>query len=49
MRKVPGFVSAGQNLVYFGYIGINISITFTNINWTDLIGFSKRLGWYAVL
>ncbi|CZR52291.1 related to ferric-chelate reductase [Phialocephala subalpina] len=47
-RKVPGFPSAGHNLVFLGYIVTNLCITFTEIDWTNLVGLSKRLGWVTV-
>lgn len=47
IRKVPVFVSAGDNIVFLGYIVTNLCIAFTNIDWTNLVSLSKRLGWYA--
>ncbi|KAI1002016.1 hypothetical protein K3495_g6187 [Podosphaera aphanis] len=49
LQKVPGFTSAGHAIIFIIYLIICLSVLFTNINWTNLSGFAKRLGWLTVL
>ncbi|KAL3417212.1 ferric reductase like transmembrane component [Phlyctema vagabunda] len=48
LRKVPIFTSLGHALLFMGYIGTCLAVAFTNIDWSTLIGFSKRLGWVTI-
>lgn len=38
-----------QILLAAAYLGINLALTFTNVNWTQQTLFAKRLGWLVVL
>jgi hypothetical protein len=44
-RRFLKFPSMGHALVFLAYIIINICVTFTKIDWTNLTSISKRLGW----
>jgi len=44
-HRVPGFTSIGHALLVLVYLGINIALTVTNINWSSLMGIANRLGW----
>ncbi|POS85375.1 hypothetical protein EPUL_001690, partial [Erysiphe pulchra] len=45
----PGFISGGHAVVFILYLVITLFVLFTNINWANLSGFAKRLGWLTVL
>jgi hypothetical protein len=44
-HRVPGFASTGHALLFMVYLGINIALAVTNIDWSTLFGIGKRLGW----
>ena len=46
-HRAPGFASTGHALLFMVYLGINITLTVTNIDWSTLFGIGKRLGWYV--
>lgn len=45
----PGFISWGHAVICILYVVVSLSVLFTNINWVNLSGFAKRLGWLTVL
>ncbi|RKF64338.1 Ferric/cupric reductase transmembrane component 2 [Erysiphe neolycopersici] len=45
----PGFISGGHVVVFILYLAITLFVLFTNIDWANLSGFAKRLGWLTVL
>lgn len=49
MRRVPYVTTVGHGLIITVYIGINVAVTLTLIDWHDsfLTLVAKRLGWYV--
>lgn len=46
VRKIWGFTSIGQFILFLTYIATIFAVTFTNINnWSTYNNFAKRLGW----
>ncbi|RDW91122.1 hypothetical protein BP5796_02287 [Coleophoma crateriformis] len=47
IRKIPCFTSAGHALVFLCYVATCLAIAFTNLDWSTLNYWAKRLGWVA--
>ncbi|KAM0123556.1 hypothetical protein ACHAO1_011268 [Botrytis cinerea] len=48
VRKIWGFTSIGQFILFLTYIATIFAVTFTNINnWSTYNNFAKRLGWIS--
>jgi hypothetical protein len=45
IRKIPGFTSAGHGIIVLGWLATSITISFVNIDWSDLLNWGRRLGW----
>ncbi|KAK6580737.1 hypothetical protein PZA11_006973 [Diplocarpon coronariae] len=48
IHRVPGFTSMGHAVLVTCYLTINIVCLFTNMQYDDLMPFSKRMGWMAI-
>lgn len=44
-HRLPGFTSIGHAVLVLVYVVINIVLTVTHMDWTNLMPISKRLGW----
>lgn len=44
-RRLPGFTSLGHACLVAVYLGINVILTVTNVDWSSLMPITKRLGW----
>ncbi|ORY62987.1 ferric reductase like transmembrane component [Pseudomassariella vexata] len=47
IRKIPGFASAGHATLVTVYVGINIALSFTRLEWYKTSNLAARLGWMA--
>ncbi|KAI9698500.1 MAG: hypothetical protein M1836_004081 [Candelina mexicana] len=45
--KLIGFTSRGHAIAVTLYIALNIAIIFTDVDWSELMSFARRLGWVA--
>ncbi|CZR64086.1 related to ferric-chelate reductase [Phialocephala subalpina] len=48
-HRVPGFTSIGHAVVVLIYVVINVVLTLTYMDWSNLTPISKRLGWMTLI
>ncbi|KAF8851173.1 hypothetical protein BDZ45DRAFT_632015 [Acephala macrosclerotiorum] len=48
-HRVPGFTSIGHAVLVLVYVVINVVLTLTHMDWSNLMPISKRLGWMTLI
>ncbi|KAK5661684.1 hypothetical protein OQA88_9784 [Cercophora sp. LCS_1] len=48
VRKAPGFKSAGHAFLVTAYVGINLAVTFTNLDTSSMSTCGSRFAWMAL-